>query len=533
MRAILLLCVWLVAQGAWADEGALHQRIDALIKQGAKGGAAARQTDDAEFFRRIWLDFAGRIPTAQATKDFLASTAPDKRQKALEELFAAPTYADRMADAFNVILLERRGENPDFKTYLKASFAANKPWDQLSRELLNPDADNEGARAAGFFLSKRLENYGQNPIDYPGLTRDVGRLFLGMDLQCAECHNHLFIDDYKQADFQGLFAVYRNTFVRTDVKFPAVGERAMAGKWEFASVFDPAKVQIGPRSPGGKEFDVPPPKVDDKKKNPKDLPPRPEFSGVDLLSREITHRDNRQFAKNAANRIWFVLLGRGIVHPLDMHHSANPPSHPELLDLLATELVAHNFDTKWLLKEIALTDAYQRSSQELDAAKPADPARFLVAIERRLSSEQLMWSTLQATEDIGRATGATKNDGAPPLPAADQIKKGFNDAFANDARDPEEVVNSTVKGALFWRNDASITQVLKRRPGNLLDRLAGMSDNTQLVDELYLAVLSRRPGATEQADFVAFLSKSGSEREIAIRDAVWALVSSMEFFVNH
>lgn len=532
MRAILLLCLWLTTQAALADDGSLHQRIDALVAQGAKGGAVAKPTDDAEFFRRIWLDFAGRIPTAQGTKDFLANPASDKRQKAIEELFVAPAYADRMADAFNVILLERRGENPDFKTYLKASFAANKPWDQLSRELLNPDADNEGARAAGFFLSKRLENYGQNPIDYPGLTRDVGRLFLGMDLQCAECHNHLFIDDYKQADFQGLFAVYRNMFVRTDVKFPAVGERAMAGKWEFASVFDPAKVQTGPRSPGGKEFDVPPPKAGEApKKNPP--PPRPEFSGVDLLSKEITHRDNRQFAKNAANRIWFVLMGRGIVHPLDMHHSANPPSHPELLDLLATELVAHNFDIKWLLKEIALTATYQRSSQEPDPTKPADPARFLVAVERRLSSEQLMWSTLQAIGDIERATGATKNDGASPLPATDQIKKGFSDAFANDARDPEETVNSTVKGALFWRNDAAFTQVLRRRPGNLLDRLAAVQDNTQLVDELYLSILSRRPSSNEQVDFVAFLSKPGSDRDAAIRDAAWALISSMEFFVNH
>jgi hypothetical protein len=170
---------------------------------------------------------------------------------------------------------------------------------------------------------------------------------------------------------------------------------------------------------------------------------------------------------------------------------------------------------------------------EPDVSKPADPARFLVALERRLSAEQLMWSVLQATDDIGRVLGAMTNDETSPLPATDQIKKGFTDAFANDARDPEESVNSTVKAALFWRNDSSFGQLLKRRPGNLLDRLAGISDNTKLVDELYLATLSRHPSPDEQAEFVAFLNKQAAARDIAIRDAVWALVSSMEFFVNH
>lgn len=535
MRVLITFClITLVLPLTWADDAPLHRRIDELVLKTAAGKSPAARADDAEFCRRAWLDFAGRIPTAQATREFLANSAADKRQKLIDDLLAAPTYPDRMADQFHVLLMERRGENADWKTYLKTSFAANKSWDQLAREVLNPDAENAEVRAAGFFLSKRLENYGQNPIDYPGLTRDVARLFMGQDLQCAECHNHLFIEDYKQHDFQGLFAVYKNTFVRRDVSFPAVGEKAMPGKLEFVSVFDPTKRETGPRVPGGKEFDVPEAaklSPAEEKKRAKNPPPRPDFSGVELLAKEVANPENRQFAKNAANRVWFLMLGRGIVHPLDMHHSANKPSQPELLDLLATELAAHRFDLKWLLREIALSETYQRSSQQLDAAKSSDPGLFLVAHERRLSAEQILASVLQVSGEADRPAASASEK--PELATADQLRKGFVDALANDARDPEESVSATVKAALFWRNDNLVQQLLKRRAGNFIDRLMTQTDDATVVDDLYVSILSRRPTAEEQAELAAFLKRFPDAREATIRDSVWALLTSIEFAVNH
>ena len=168
-------------------------------------------------------------------------------QKLVTTLLASPDYVRRMRDLFDAMLLERRGENPEWSKFLEKSFEANKPWDQLVREIIDPESEDETRRGAAFFYTKRLEKIGQQDTDFPGVTRDVGRLFLGMDLQCAQCHNHLFIDSYKQQDFQGLFTVYQNTFIRSDVKFPAIGEKVMTAKKEYMSVFDKVPLAVGPR----------------------------------------------------------------------------------------------------------------------------------------------------------------------------------------------------------------------------------------------------------------------------------------------
>jgi len=542
-----LICVFLLVVGlrspitSAAEPVPLSNRIDQLILEKAAGQPLAERTNDAEFLRRVWLDLAGRIPSSTVVREFLADTSPDKRTVMIDRLLASPDWPNRAADLFHVQFMERRGEDENWKAWLKHSFAENRPWDQMVRDMLNPNADDEVNRSAAFFLTKRLENYGQNPIDYPGLVRDVGRLFMGRDLQCAECHNHLFIDDYKQKDFQGLFVVYRNTFIRKDVKFPALGEKALAGRLEFVSVFDPTKMETGPRLPGGTEFEIPvvARPADLKKKTPE--PPRPEWSAVELLAKEVTRPENRAFVRASVNRFWFTMMGRGLVHPLDLHHSGNPPSHPELLELLADEFIAHQFDVKWLIRELALTETWQRSSR-LPAGlnRPPAPAAFTVALERRLSPEQLAASIRQASgPGIGAidsgSTSATESPPTPtnPPPSEADLRTAFIEAFANDAREPEEEVASSVKGALFWRNDDRVQDLLRTRPGSLVDRLLRMQDADPAVEELFLAVLSRQPDDAERADIAAFLNASGARKEPAIRDVVWALLASVEFYVNH
>ncbi len=525
----------------------LHERIDQFIAARADKQPVAEATDDSEFLRRVWLDFAGTIPSSETVKAFAADTSQDKRNRVIDELLAADSWPERMTDQFHIMLMERRGEDDGWNGWLKQSFKDGKPWDQLVRELLDPDGDAETTRGAAFFMTKRLEKYGQNPTDYPGLVRDVGRLFLGMDLQCAECHNHLFIEDYKQVDFKGLFTVYQNAYIRRDVKFPAIGEKAMTAKLEFLSVFDPTQASTGPRVPGGREFEIPEPKaVDPKQPKPKTPPPRPDWSALKVIADELTSRENRQFARNAVNRVWFSLMGRGIVHPLDVHHSANPPSHPELLDTLTDEFVAHDFDVKWLQREIALSEAYQRSSRLPDAATASSPESFLVGIERRLSAEQVMSSLLVATgqTDMIPAEEAAKPEGeaeqvespdiaSTELPSLPEIRTAFLAALANDAREPEESVASTVKGALFWRNSDVVQRLVHRRPGNVLDRLAATDDVAVLVDELFLTILSRHPSQDEQATFAAFIASRSDEKDVVTRDAMWALLTSVEFYVNH
>lgn len=244
MNKILFACILLVIGqlSLFAGEIALSDWIDEQINNGAakEGATLSDLADDATFLRRAFLDFAGTLPTPDKVRSFLNDDAPDKRKALIQELLKAPTYSKRMADAFHVMLMERRGKDENWQKYLEDAFANNKPWDQIVREILNPDFKDEVNRGAGYFITKRLTKSGQQPTDYPGLTRDVGRLFMGVDLQCAQCHKHLTVKDYKQIDFNGLFIAYQNLKLNNptgDFKTPWVSENLVKKEYEFVSVF--------------------------------------------------------------------------------------------------------------------------------------------------------------------------------------------------------------------------------------------------------------------------------------------------------
>jgi hypothetical protein len=533
----------------------LHARIDALVAARLTGPAAA-MADDSEFLRRVWLDLAGRVPPAAEARAFLADPAPDKRARLIDRLLDGPDYPRRMREQFHVMLMERQGDHPEWQRYLLEAFANNRPWDQMARDLLCPDAEDTQARGAAFFFTKRLENYGQNPIDLPGLTRDVGRLFLGVDVQCAQCHDHLFIDDYKQADFQGLFAFVGHTFIRGDKPFPAIGEKPVTKKIDFMSVFLKEPRATGPRLPGGGEVEIPvfaPGEEFAVAPDPsKGFPGVPKFSPLNILAQETARPDNHPFARNIVNRLWSVMLGRGLVHPLDQHHTGNPASHPELLELLAAEFVAHGFDIKWLLREVAMSQTYQRSSLLPDGVQDAPLTEYRVALERPLSAEQLFASVMGATGEADLAVAdfdAQKRAEDPKffdivqtdphllMDALDArlapLKERFLAAYANPPKEPEGELAPSVKAALFLLNDGVVLGWLNPRPGNLVDRLGQLSDPEQTAEELYLAVLTRFPTPEERAEVAAFLSAHADQRPKALGQLAWALLASTEFCVNH
>jgi len=213
------------------------------------------------------------------------------------------------------------------------------------------------------------------------------------------------------------------------------------------------------------------------------------------------------------------LLGRGIVHPLDLHHSANPPSHPELLDLLAKEFIAHQFDIRYLLREIALSRTYQRSSKLATVEKPPPADRFLVAIEKRISAESLMRNFLLAT-------------GHPATPDAN-LQARFVKAFANPMREPEEEFLPSLKGTLYLLNDAKLLDYFQPKVGNLVERTLKLATPEAMAQELYVSVLSRRADADEVALFAEHLRSFGDQNDKAVSQYAWALVASTEFVVNH
>jgi hypothetical protein len=518
-----LLAVALLPTSVAAEP--LHQDIDRLILAKAGSVPPANVADDAEFLRRIYLDLAGRIPSIQEARSFLDDKSADKRTKLIDQLLAGADYPRRMQDLFHVMLMERLGDHPEWATYLRSSFAANKPWDQLAREVLGGGLQEGQPKGAAFFYAKRLENYGQNPVDYPGLTRDVGRLFLGMDLACAQCHNHLFIKSYKQADFQGLHAFFQNTFLAGGLN---IGEKPTTQKLGFQSVFKKEPLETAPRVPGlgeieipaiekGKEFVKAP---DPKSKAPGVL----RFSPLAKVAEQLPTPENSAFSRNIVNRLWWVMLGRGLVHPLDLHHADNPPSHPELLDLLAKQFVEQKYDIKWLLRELALSQTYQRSSVLPKSTEPLPPQSFLAANEKRVSAEQLLQSMLEATGER-----ANIKEGA----ALDQLQLKFLRAFANPRREPEDTFNPSLKAALFVLNDDTVLGWLTTKPGNLIQRLMQTEDAGKLAEELFLSVLTRLPTEAEKQEVAAYLAKKSDQREKALKHLAWALLASTEFSVNH
>lgn len=499
----------------------VSERIDAIIETAA-GGPVADIADDWEFCRRLHLDLVGRIPTVTELEAFVADTSPEKRRSLIDRLIESDEFPKRMRSAWHIHLMERLGDHEEWTAFLEASFAQNRPWDQFVRAILLPDATQETARGAAYFFTRRLENYGQNPVDLPGLTRDVGRLFLGVDLQCAQCHDHLFIDDYKQVDFQGLHTFVSHTTIRQDVKFPAIAEKLVDKKTDFMSVFIKEPHQTGPRLPFGAEFEIAVFEKGAEFSVPPDrqtrFPGQPKFSPLSILAESLPRWENRLFVQNAVNRWWWQFMGRGLIHPLDLTHAGNPASHPEVLELLCTEFAAQQGDVRWLIRTITNTRAYQRSSRWTAADQPLPaPDRFALAIEKSLSAEQLaasMWA----------ATGH-----AEPLPS-DALSR-FQAAFANPPREPEGDFAPSVKAALYLSHSALLQKWVDQSSAAILAAVPA-DDFEQRAGYAWKLVLSRQATPDEQQLASALRTRTDDDAT-ALRQLVWALLNTTEFCLNH
>ncbi|MEX0977759.1 MAG: DUF1549 domain-containing protein, partial [Pirellulales bacterium] len=353
---------------ARADSGPLHERIDALVESTAPGLVAA-VASDADFLRRVYLDFTGTIPDAASARAFLDDADANKRAALVDRLLASPRFARHMQHTFDVAWMERRPDkgisDVEWQEYLYKTFADNKPLDQLAREILGADGADPQLRAAAKFY---LDRDGEANL----LARDVGRLFFGRDLQCAQCHNHPLVDDYLQSEYYGLMAFVNRGTVFNDEKEKKVYYAELAeGEVNFKSVFTGrARDRVLPELPQGTAVNEPVlAKTEQYVVAPaKDVRPVPKYSRRARLAALATCGTSAAFNRNLANRLWAQLMGRGIVHPLDMQHSGNPPVQSELLTLLADELVRTKFDARAMLRELALSRTYQRSSEVPDAA---------------------------------------------------------------------------------------------------------------------------------------------------------------------
>jgi hypothetical protein len=265
-----------------------------------------------------------------------------------------------MAQIFDVTLMERRAEkhisSSEWLSYLYDFFDHDRPLHQLFDELLSADGiDPERRPAARFLLDREADSH--------VLARDVGRIAFGRDLQCAQCHDHPLVDDYRQRDYFALLAFFTGTKVFTTNDKKVILTDESGGGVSYRSVFDSSATGTAyPRVPGGKQIDISKVAGDaDTKPSTTNGEPVPKSSLRGRMAFEVSH--SRQFARNLANRLWAMLMGRGLTDPVDLLHAENAPVHPELLELLTDELLARNFRLKSLVREIALTQTYQRATE--------------------------------------------------------------------------------------------------------------------------------------------------------------------------
>lgn len=523
----------------------LHKQIDDLVRAKAGDVPFAGISDDAGFLRRVTLDMSGNIPTAGEVSEFLADKSAGKRKELIDRLIDGDQFAVHWTERFSVMLLERldQGKVPkeEWVEFLKQTLREKPLWDVMIRQMI--EAKGQGAsRPAMKFLGK---------ADHHAMTENVARLLLGMDLTCAKCHDHPSVKEWKQAHYWGLYAYLNQTKQATHKKEEKVYlvEALASKKVEFESVFDLEKMSTGPRVPGGEEVEIPQFEKGEEYDKPAEdgLPAVPKFRPRELLASDLTAKENKLFARNSANRMWFLLLGRGLSHPLDEMHSKNPPSHPELLDLLANEFAAHGFDLKWLLREIMLSDTYQRSSRLPEGVAKVEPDSYRVTSPKGLTPEQLLRALLRATGNTEQAKALKVDPEAEKFdrkgyftgsnlelpPSLEEIQAIFIQTFGQPPGEAEVDFSPGINKSLFLMNDRLIQHWLEPRDGNLVDRLDKLETTDAIAKEMYLAVLSRLPEEEEQSWMADYLEKNEQRRTGALGDLAWALLNSAEFMFNH
>jgi hypothetical protein len=489
----------------------LHAVIDEHLS--TVDGQQAQLCSDAEYLRRASLDLTGMPPTADEARAFLTDTAPDKRERLVDRLLASPHYARHLATTLDVMLMERRPHThvsaDEWQAWLLKSVQENKPWNALVKELLLADGDDPAQRAAARFTLDRA-------CDPHAVTRDVGRIFFGRDLQCAQCHDHPLVEDYLQSDYHGLlaFVAADYTLVRKegDQEKTVRGEKAGSDA-QFESVFVGTARRTKPRMPGevaieepfflpGEEYEAPP--ADNVKAVPK-------FSRREKLAELATDGSNEAFNRTIANRLWAHMFGRGLVHPPDFDHSGNPPQYPALLKILAERLVSMGFDIRSYLREIALSQAYQRAIdvpadllQLVDAA--ANKVEQLEADRTRL--EQIAESSAAAYE---AALEAWHQAEATLVPMAGEL---------DTARTTYAEAKKKLDDATLAKNDAASRHAAKQQVVTPVAQAAEATKNAvgALPDDQELAAAAEKfvARAEQLKAELAALGKEVEEKQTAL-----------------
>ena len=486
---------------------AVAARIDRLIEDAwdqADLQPAAR-SDDAEFFRRLWFDFAGVAPPVADVRSFLADRRPNKRAEWIDRLSGSPRWASQMANRWRDILLpeapapERQGDAVALQQWLRRQFAQNVGYDDLVASFLTAGGTSDPGPAA-FYTALDVQ-----PDKVAAAT---SRIFLGQQLQCAQCHDHPF-DDWTQHDFWAFAAFFAQLAQTTR---PLAGGGTMIIDRRDGEVHLPDTEQVvTPLYPGKLDAAGRVPERD------------PAGNRRRQLTVWLASRDNPYFARAAANRVWAHLMGIGLVEPVDAMDRNNPASHPEVLDVLTEHFIATRFDLRQLYRAIARTRVYQLSSVT-QGARP--PATSLAAMQVKTLTADQFYDTLQQNV-LRRRTAAV----GPTMAGIDPVRSAFVGRMRAIGSTPRDYPHGVVQ-ALALMNGPEITAATGASDSGLLIALdAPFFTDAARVETLFLATLSRPPTAPQSERFHALLSaaEDDQQRHEAMSDMLWALISSAEF----
>lgn len=486
--------------------------------------------EDRVFLRRAYLDLLGVLPTVEEAQAFLADADPRKREALIDRLLARPEFAEQWALKWSDVLrneekvLDAKGVET-FHGWIRDSMAEGKPLDQFAREL----------------VSARGSTYKNPPANYYRANRDpftraetTARLFLGVRLQCARCHNHPF-DRWTQDDYYSWAAI----FSRVDYEIVENKRRDNLDKHEFVGeqivvIKDKGEVE-NPRT--GQPA---PPKL----LGAETPELKPKQDRLEPLAAWLAAPENPLFAQVQVNFVWYHLMGRGLVEPIDDFRPTNPPSNPELLRWLTEDFIAHGFDLRHLVRRIVVSRTYQLSSEPNDT-NAEDTTNFSRAIVYRLPAEKLLDAQTHLLDAPAGFAGQPAGMRAGQLPGARKTPSrrtsvGGGDRFLAMFGKPERLLacecersnETTLNQAFLFLSGDDLDERLTRS-GNRLERWANSQrSDAKIVDQLFWTALTRPATEEERRTALARLAAS-DDRLSAVQDLAWALMNAKEFIFRH
>lgn len=470
--------------------------------------------DDATFLRRAMLDLTGQVPSPEQLRAFLSDATPTrvKRARMIDKLIGSPAYNDHWTVKWGDLLQSSRKYLGDkgvyqFREWIRDSIATNKPYDKWVREMLT---------ARGSAYDEPAANYYRVTRDAKPTMEKTTQVFLGVRMVCAQCHDHPF-ERWTQNQYYQMSAFFTAVGLRAGYE---VGEEILFDQRADYEMKHPKDGRVVPP-----QFMI---------ANAKPVPVPVDQRRRDALADWLVSRDNPFFAKAITNRVWSYFFGKGIIDPVDDIRASNPPSNPALLDALTKDFIDHNFDLQHLMRTIVNSRAYQ-TALATNEWNEGDRSNFSHMMPRRLTAEQLMDAVAGATGSRPKFPDVPEDTAASQFADPHIGKEGFLDVFGRPLRESalesERRSDFSLPQALNLVNGKTVADAIADPKGRVAKLILSGKNDAAIVEDLYLAALSRFPNTEESERGVKYIG-TGSKATRA-QDLLWALLNSKGFLYVH